>query len=32
MSKGIIQEGIFGVLKLRQMSMKSDYQKQVSNP
>jgi dolichol-phosphate mannosyltransferase len=32
MSKGIIQEGIFGVLKLRQMSMKSDYKKQVSNP
>ncbi len=32
MSKGIIQEGIFGVLKLRQMSMKSDYIKQVSNP
>lgn len=31
MSKGIIQEGIFGVLKLRQMSMKSDYLKQVSN-
>jgi len=32
MSKGIIQEGIFGVLKLRKMSMKSDYVNQVSNP
>ncbi len=32
MSKGIIQEGILGVLQLRRMSMKKNYRSMMSNP
>lgn len=31
MSKGIIKEGILGVLQLKMMSMKKNYLKNVSN-